>query len=114
MATTRPARSRRMSVSAPRPGPISITVSPGPTASASAMRARRFRSERKCWPRLLRTGGRPEPPRGDTSAPKRDDREVVATPCVARVLVEQREDAIEQLRGRLVAVPSRDLDDLLL
>src|SRR5207302_1842417 len=113
-AITRRARSRRMSVSAPRPAPISRIVSSGRGSSASTMRDRMCRSARKCWPRLFRTGGSAVWPRRFTSAPQRHDRQVVAAASVSRVLVEQPENIVEHLRGMLLTMLARDLDDFLL
>src|ERR1700737_4893139 len=115
-----PARSTSTSVSAPRPGPISSTVSEPVRCSASAMRPRMRRSVRKCWPRLFRVGGKPpRPPRGgeepgdssriDRSALEDEEGQVVATGCVARVLVEEGEDAAGDLRGGLVAMLAHDI-----
>src|SRR5688572_19355469 len=103
-----------MSVSDPRPGPISTTVSCGSSATASAIRARIRLSDRKCWPRLFRTGGSALASRRGTSAPEHDDGEVVSSRRIARMLIEQLEDAIHDLGGVLVANAPRDLHDLLL
>src|ERR1022692_1244957 len=50
MATTRAARRRSFSVSAPRPGPISITRSSPAGHTATAIRSRTLALLRKCWP----------------------------------------------------------------
>src|SRR5215218_4874830 len=111
MAIRRPARSTRMSVSAPLPGPISSTVSCPSSLSASAMRPRMRRSVRKCWPRLLRVGGK-APPRPGGMPPSSlirstlqdDEGEIVAPGRVAGIVIEQGEDAAGDLVRRLVAI----------
>src|SRR5687768_13377347 len=114
MAMTLPALSRRISVSAPRPGPISTTVSLVVGWTASTIRVRMRRSVRKCWPRLLRIGGSAGSSRRRISAPKRDDRQVVSSRCVAGVLVEQAEDPVHDFRGLLFAMLPRYFHHLLL
>src|SRR5215218_6464046 len=111
MAIRRPARSTRMSVSAPLPGPISSTVSCPSSLSASAMRPRMRRSVRKCWPRLLRVGGKAPRRAGGVpawsiirSALQDEESEIVATRRVGVVLIEQGEDPAGDLLRRLVAI----------
>src|SRR6476469_2905342 len=117
---SRPARSARRSVSAPRPGPISRTVSSPSRWSASAMRPRIRRSVRKCWPRLLRVGGkaarRDFAPSSDAirSALQNDEREIVARRRVAGVVVEQPEYRRRDLRGLLVAMTQHAVEHRLL
>src|SRR5689334_5504362 len=109
-----------MSVSAPRPGPISRTVSSPCRWSASAMRPRMRRSVRKCWPRLLRVGGksarRDFAPSSDAirSALQDDEREVVARRRVGGVVVEQPEYRRRDLRGLLVAMVQHAVEHRLL
>src|SRR5215213_1444709 len=107
----RPARSARMSVSAPLPGPISSTVSCPSSLSASAMRPSTRRSLRKCWPRLLRVGGNAPRRAGGTppsspirSALQHDEGEIVAPGRVAGVVIEQGEDAAGDLLGGFIAI----------
>src|SRR5439155_22272619 len=86
-------------------------------SSASTIRCRIRRSFRKCWPRLLRTGGRPRGaprPRGRSITPSTaedHDREIVTPRHTARMRIEHGYDLVENLRGWPPPVAADGLED---